>query len=411
MATPAPTALAHDFPILARDGLVYLDSAATAQKPRAVLDAMEDLLLHHNSNVHRGTYPLAVEATDRYEAARERVARFTGSSAARDDLRQERDRGDQPRGERLGPRERRARRRDRAHGHGAPLEHRPVAAPGRGDGRPPALSRRRRRGAALTRPARRAAARPAREAWSPSRHISNVLGTINPLEAIIDARPRGRRAHADRRRAGRPADPRRRRGARRRLLRLDRAQGLRPDRGRRPARPPRAARRDAAVPRRRVDDPHASSATIHLRRVPAKFEAGTPPIAEAARPGRRDRVPRRSRHGRACAHTSSISPPTRSRRWPACPASPSTGRPRLHRRGALISFALAGRAPARRVGDPRPRGDLRPRRHHCAQPLMRALGAPATSRASFAVHNTREDVDRLVEGLGRVNAIFATRTG
>ncbi len=37
---------------------------------------------------------------------------------------------------------------------------------------------------------------------------------------------------------------------------------------------------------------------------------------------------------------------------------------------------------------------------------MRLLGAPATSRASFAVHNTREDVDRLVEGLGRVNAIF-----
>ncbi len=81
MATPAPTALAHDFPILARDGLVYLDSAATAQKPRVVLDAMEDLLLHHNANVHRGTYPLAVEATDRYEAARARVARFTGSTA------------------------------------------------------------------------------------------------------------------------------------------------------------------------------------------------------------------------------------------------------------------------------------------------------------------------------------------
>jgi len=68
MATPAPTALAHDFPILARDGLVYLDSASTAQKPRAVLDAMENLLLRHNANVHRGTYPLAVEATDRYEA-------------------------------------------------------------------------------------------------------------------------------------------------------------------------------------------------------------------------------------------------------------------------------------------------------------------------------------------------------
>ena len=45
--------------------------------------------------------------------------------------------------------------------------------------------------------------------------------------------------------------------------------------------------------------------------------------------------------------------------------------------------------------------------HHCAQPLMRRLGAPASSRASFAVHNTHEDVDRLIEGLARVKEVFA----
>ena len=45
--------------------------------------------------------------------------------------------------------------------------------------------------------------------------------------------------------------------------------------------------------------------------------------------------------------------------------------------------------------------------HHCAQPLMKRLGAPATSRASFAVHSTREDVDRLIAGLHRVREIFA----
>ena len=44
--------------------------------------------------------------------------------------------------------------------------------------------------------------------------------------------------------------------------------------------------------------------------------------------------------------------------------------------------------------------------HHCAQPLMRRLGVPATARASFAVHNTRGDVDRLVDGLGRVREVF-----
>ena len=45
--------------------------------------------------------------------------------------------------------------------------------------------------------------------------------------------------------------------------------------------------------------------------------------------------------------------------------------------------------------------------HHCAHSLMRALGLQATSRASFAVHNTTEDVDRLVAGLARVNEVFA----
>ncbi len=45
--------------------------------------------------------------------------------------------------------------------------------------------------------------------------------------------------------------------------------------------------------------------------------------------------------------------------------------------------------------------------HHCAQVLMRALGVGATTRASFAVHTTREDVDRLVDGLAEVRRIFA----
>ena len=45
--------------------------------------------------------------------------------------------------------------------------------------------------------------------------------------------------------------------------------------------------------------------------------------------------------------------------------------------------------------------------HHCAQPLMRRLGIPASSRASFAVHSTREDVDRLIDGLEAVREVFA----
>lgn len=75
-----------DFPILnrtVRDGkpLVYLDSGATAQRPVAVLDAERDFLLNRNSAVHRGAHQLAEEATDAYEGARADIARFVGVDA------------------------------------------------------------------------------------------------------------------------------------------------------------------------------------------------------------------------------------------------------------------------------------------------------------------------------------------
>src|SRR5262245_27134431 len=74
-----------DFPILARKEngrrLVYLDNAATSQKPRRVLEAIAHYYSEHNANVHRGAYALAVEATDAYEAARTAVARFVNAWA------------------------------------------------------------------------------------------------------------------------------------------------------------------------------------------------------------------------------------------------------------------------------------------------------------------------------------------
>ena len=73
----------QDFPILSRSfhgrPLVYLDSAATSQKPRSVVEAEERYYDRINANVHRGVYALSVEATEAYEAARERVARFLGA--------------------------------------------------------------------------------------------------------------------------------------------------------------------------------------------------------------------------------------------------------------------------------------------------------------------------------------------
>src|ERR671926_591937 len=68
-----------DFPLLAANpGLHYLDSAATSQKPSAVLDAIRDFYAHDNANPHRGAYALSVRATERYHEAREEVARFLG---------------------------------------------------------------------------------------------------------------------------------------------------------------------------------------------------------------------------------------------------------------------------------------------------------------------------------------------
>ena len=75
--------------------------------------------------------------------------------------------------------------------------------------------------------------------------------------------------------------------------------------------------------------------------------------------------------------------------------------------GSLVSFALDSAHP-HDVAEILGRDGVCVRAgHHCAQPLMRRLGAPASSRASFAVHNTHEDVDRLIEGLARVKEVFA----
>ena len=72
--------LRNDFPLLANDpGLHYLDSAATSQKPRAVLDALRDFYETSNANPHRGAYSLSVRATERYHQARSGIARFLGT--------------------------------------------------------------------------------------------------------------------------------------------------------------------------------------------------------------------------------------------------------------------------------------------------------------------------------------------
>ena len=77
------TAIRKDFPILSREvygkPLVYLDNAATSQKPTQVIQALVEFYEKYNSNIHRGVHALSMEATDRYEEARQKCADFIGS--------------------------------------------------------------------------------------------------------------------------------------------------------------------------------------------------------------------------------------------------------------------------------------------------------------------------------------------
>src|SRR5437867_38845 len=79
-----PKVIRKDFPIFERrvhgdKPLIYLDSANTSQKPRRVLEALEEFYERHNANIHRAVYELAAEATEAYESARTKVATFIGA--------------------------------------------------------------------------------------------------------------------------------------------------------------------------------------------------------------------------------------------------------------------------------------------------------------------------------------------
>ena len=218
-----------------------------------------------NANVHRGVYELAAEATARYEAGRDAVARLVGAPARHGGLHQERHRGDQPGRLGLGRAQPDGRRRDPRHRDGAPL-----ATSSRGRSSPAS-------------PARRCGSRRsppgASSTWTPSPrlltertrivgvvHVSNVLGTINPVAEITRHGPRAGRPGAGGRLAERPPHAGRRPGDRLRLLRLHRPQDARPHGHRRAGRTPRAAGGDGALPRRRRDDLQRQHRRVHLGR-------------------------------------------------------------------------------------------------------------------------------------------------
>ena len=229
-------AIRRDFPILDEQvhgrPLVWLDNAATTQKPQAVIDRLAHFYAHENSNIHRAAHELAARATDAYEDAREQVARLPGRAVSRRDrLRAWRHRGDQPGRAELGPPEHRRGRRDRDYLAGAPRQHRALAAcwpreraraagdPGRRQR--PDHARRVRAAARTAHPAgRRSRTYPTR--WARSRRCGEMI------EMAHGAAPS---CWSTARRPSRTCRSMCRRSMR--LLRPLRTQGLRPDRHRR----------------------------------------------------------------------------------------------------------------------------------------------------------------------------------
>ena len=150
--------LRHDFPILGRQiggrPIVYLDSSNTSQKPASVIEAMSEYYREHNANIHRAVYQLAVEATDLFEGARERIAAFTGAPVPGTIFTRNATEAINLVAYAWGREQVRAGRRGAHHRARAPLQHRAVAAAVRGARRRAALPDDRRRRDAVPRSTR-----------------------------------------------------------------------------------------------------------------------------------------------------------------------------------------------------------------------------------------------------------------
>ena len=398
MAVATPTSA--EFPVLGREGLVYLDSAATAQTVRPAIEAMDRYYTEYRASIHRGVYPLAAEATDAYESARQRIAAFAGSTPgetvftrnateALNLVAQAWGRAN------VGREDLVVLTRMEHHSNivpwqllGCRLAYVDIDAEGLLDlDGLDALLAQGPKVVTVT-------------------HVSNVLGTVNPIEEIA------RRAHAA--------------GA---LVVVDGSQaaphlpvdvaalgadfyawtghkaygptGIGVLHGRRElleAMPPFLVGGHMIA---RVGDFESSWAEP-----PAKFEAGTMPIAEAI--GLAAAVDWLSGIGMEQVWTHSRDVVGYAvERLGEVPGLTLHGPSDLALRGVVTSFSLDGVHP-HDVAEILGRDGLCVRAgHHCAQPLMRRLGIPASTRASYAIHSTREEVDRLLEGLDRVREIFA----
>jgi cysteine desulfurase/selenocysteine lyase len=402
------TRIRGDFPILNREvrpgvPVVYLDSTATSQKPAVVIEAMDVFYHQSNANIHRGVHTLAEEATALYEAAREKVAKFINAPSARQVIftrnttesinlvahtwaRANLKAGDlvilteMEHHSNLVPWQMLKMER------GIRLEFIPVTENG-----------------LLDLDGYRALLNQAPKLVSFT-HMSNVLGTINPAAEII------RLAHEA--------------GA---VTLVDGAQSV-------PHFGVDVQALDVdflAFSAHKMCGPTGIGAlygktkllegmppflgggdmikTVHLREfvpntLPHKFEAGTPAIAEAIGFGAAVDYLTSVGMDAIAAHEREITEYALER-LEEVPGLKLLG-PDAQAKGGVAAFTFDGVHP-HDVSQVLDRDGIAVRAgHHCAQPLHEKFGIPASSRASFYLYNTKDEVDKLVEGIYKVKEIF-----
>ena len=396
-----------DFPILATETrgrpLTYLDSAASAQKPKAVIDAMADFYAAHYANIHRGVYQLSAEATIAYEAVRGKVARFIGARDEREIVFVRnateainlvaRSWGEMNVGEgdeivltwmehhaNIVPWQMLAERK------GATIRVAEIDDDGVLDvNHLTSLLGPKTKLLAFT-------------------HVSNALGTINPVaELVALARERGITTLVDGAQAvpHQPVDvsaigadfyvfsghkvfgPSGAGVLHGRFEMLD-------------AMPPVLGGGDMIE--------IVSFEGTTFAPVPQKFEAGTPDIASIIGFGAAiDYLEGIGMDAIAAYEHELLEYATE--RLEAVPGLRIIGRAK--EKAAVLSFVLEDAHP-HDIGTCLDGDGVAVRAgHHCAQPLMKRIGVPATARASLAFYNTREDVDRLADALVKTAALFA----
>jgi cysteine desulfurase/selenocysteine lyase len=395
-----------DFPILRRRvgdrPLVYIDNAATSQKPRSVLETIQRYYAEENANIHRGVYHLSAEATLAYERARAKAQRFLGAGdphevvfvrgtteavnlVAQSFVRPRVREGDEILITHMEHHSNIVPWQLVTGQTGARLRVVPITDSGEVD-----LDAYERLLVPKTR-------------FVSVVHVSNSLGTINPVKQMVQvARQKGVPVMVD----GAQAAPH---------MRVD-VQDLDCDfyavSGHKMFGPTgigllyaKAALLDAMPPYHGGGEMirSVSFEKTTFAPPPAKFEAGTPHIAGAIALGAAiDYLEGLDWEGIRTHEADLLTYATE--RLAVIPGVRLIGT--AAHKAAVISFVLEG-VHAHDIGTILDQEGVAVRTgHHCTQPVMARMGVPATARASFALYNTRDDVDALLMGLDRVREVF-----